>query len=500
MDTFRMLFRRFYQMLRQLSWPGAWSQYLDSILGSVDANPTKSVPQGLTAVAIVMILACVVGSPWLESPLASLITALVTRVSFFPLIGLAWQVRSQATDGWKDLRQERQMIAGLHRHTPTILATLLGDRQDAVARVAGRPVGHAPQPMGEILEAGQNLSAVVVLEEVRQRYVGGDDIRIEDLAATLRQHEGERLDPLLRSHELALALGFAGTLIGLIVQGFIAQNVARGGLFSQAFLMGSLLAVTTTLVGLLIAAYARAARWQVLQDFEPALSRVRQWLSFDILPACDARSRLVLDLSGVFEQTVEGFRETVWQMGADFRQTVKQMGQNLEARVEARTDHAINNIGDFTMNAIGAIRDHAASEMARAAEKMAEVTEDLRTQVSEPFQTEMGKLSATIKDAAHSISEGSNALSEGSNALKEITEQLSRELHRALREPGQLTRELQTARGEMTFVTSQLGTMAVKLDEMVPLLEQAAAQMSLSLANLYEKESRRTTDGRNSTR
>ncbi len=83
-----------------------------------------------------------------------------------------------------------------------------------------------------------------------------------------------------------------------------------------------MLKLTTTLVGFLIAAYARALQWRLLHGFEHVLGAVRQWLCFNILPTCDVRSRLIVDLGDIFGQTVEEFRVTVHLMGQELKATL----------------------------------------------------------------------------------------------------------------------------------------------------------------------------------
>ncbi len=462
---------------------------LDRLFGSLDSPPTWLGPGVLTAAAVVGIGICIGGVPIADSPhpLASFVVGLITVLSFVVLIGLAWRVWEQGKQSWESLRRERHVVANVRQHTRAIVAALQGDRRAVVARAEGRPTDEAVRSLGEIIGAEDTLSAIA-LDEVRQRYVGGDEVRLEDLTATLRHHEDAHLDPLRKLHELALALGFVGTLVGFAVQAFITQHVASAeGAFSHSFLLGIMLKLTTTLVGLLIAAYARALQWRLLQGFEHVLGAVRQWLCFDILPTCDARSRLIVDLGGIFGQTVEEFRGSVQQMsqalGSTLTTAATQAGAALAQSIQSTLD-------EFTERLRTQVSEPFRLEMGRFQTTVESVghtvldefTERLRTQVSEPFRLEMSRLQTTVESVGHTVLEGASA-------LQTTTARLSSELEHAIRIPGQLTRDLQTAASVMTDVVSQFDRVAQTVDRVGQQLDAAEAQINLSLDTLLGRES-----------
>lgn len=138
----------------------------------------------------------------------------------------------------------------------------------------------------------------VLLDEIGGRYIAGEPIVSGDLNAALQQHSEERLEQIWRYYEAALAVGFIGTLVGIVIQVVIAQSAGINGIFNSGFLNGGLLAVTTTLQGVFTAVYARWLRAKLQDEFEIMSMSLIDSARHHFIPVLgDEKAREMLDIT-----------------------------------------------------------------------------------------------------------------------------------------------------------------------------------------------------------
>jgi hypothetical protein len=407
-------------------------------------------PSLLSLVTLAAAVVCVVGAPW--SGWASFAVVFISLLALASLNALSWSVWMRGLRAWDELREERRMVAGLDTRAGALLDQIRADRQLALAENPGGGALAGPRPMGGLLGAKrESLLPIIALEEVRRRYVAGDDLRDEELACVFHDHAEARVRFLERASEHALVLGFVGTLSGFAVQGFIAQHFGSEGIFSQNFLTGSLLAITTTLIGLLVAVYARSLHARLLEGLDEVSSSIRRWLAYHVLPHCDAQSRAVLDLNAVFERTVKGFEAGVDRMTSLLEDEFKQ-GANV----------IVCKLAEFTER---------------------ELVRTLDERVSEPFRAGLLELRGAIDEAGR-------AVGEGCGALTRITGQFIVDLSETVHTPDQLNRDLQAASDVLAAVTRELARVLEKASEVTTNLDNAAGQVKLTLDHLWTADSR----------
>ena len=215
----------------------------------------------------------------------------------------------------------------------------------------------------------------------------------------------------------------------------------------------------TTLIGLVVAAYARGFHKQFLARLDAVSARVVRWLAYDVLPRCDEENRAVLDLNAVFEQTVRDFQACVDDVASALRE---------EFRKGAET--VVRALAEFTES---------------------ELTRTLRSRVSEPFHDQM-------RDLAHVIEEASRSVAEGCDALRELTVQFVVDLSDTIQTPDRLTRDLKSASDALAAVTRELGRVLEEASGVTGNLRDAARQLELTLDNLWKTESRLASAERSS--
>lgn len=115
---------------------------------------------------------------------------------------------------------------------------------------------------GEHEELPAESSIIYYLDQVAQRCATGEPPVLDELDDALVEYHERLLAGFQTGVQLSFAIGFLGTLTGAVVQTLIAQ----GSIMGAGFMTGSLLALTTTLVGLISAVFINRMLLNPLQD------------------------------------------------------------------------------------------------------------------------------------------------------------------------------------------------------------------------------------------
>ncbi len=393
--------------------------------------------------AVAMYL-CTVATPWQAS---TVVAGFILIKGFIPLLFLAWlayRVRSIALREWGRLDEDNRLLEILPSKTERLITLLENSRKLALGQATNATPGGAAPSIVNTLNMPEDSLITLALERVQQQYMAGETVSSESLIETVEERALDRVDPLQRYHEAALALGFAGTVLGLAVQGYFAQSFGGVGILSNAFLTGFMMATTSTFVGIIVAAYARILRSRLIQGLDRLCYRIACHLSFSVFPSCDPRTRSTIDLSNTFQVTVENFTLAVEAMAA-----------RLDKAIEDGVDKAIKRIEAYsTENFI----------------------EALQKNVVNPFARE-------VKEIGSSLTSGTQGIQSTTLMLARKTEDLKSALNGAIKVPGEVSKNMVDASAEMKGLIMDIEMVRHKFESVTGLMSSANEKLILSIAD-----------------
>jgi hypothetical protein len=386
---------------------------------------------------------CIMATPWKASPVVACFILLKGLVPLSLLAGLAYRVRSVANQEWKRLDEDSGFLATLPSRSKVI-----EEIQTARRRVLNE--ANPPHSEATFLNLPKECLIALALERVQQQYVAGEKVSLESVEQTIDEHALERAEPLQRFHELALALGFAGTVLGLAVQGYFAQSFSTVGILSNVFLTGFMMATTSTFVGIVVAAYARTLRSRLIQGLDQLRFAIVRHLSYEVLPSCDPESRAIIDLSDMFQGTVDRFAEQVDAMATKLDTTLSEAAGKVITRIEAS---ATNNF-----------------------------IEALKTQVLNRFERE-------VKEIGTSLTTGAQGIQSTTLMLSRKTDELKAALTVAAKLPGDVSRDMLDAGAEIKGLVRDIELVRQNFETLAGLLSSANQELILSISNARDMES-----------
>jgi len=282
-------------------------------------------------------------------------------------------------------------------------------------------------------------------QAIRERFLAGDSLRIADLTVLLQDQADSITRNLVRAAGWAVSIGFVGNILGLAIQAWLAQDFSGDGILSQKFLFGCLIALFTTVTGVLVAIYAHLIRSQFEGELDAICKIIRRFFSSHVLPQCDPATRQVAQIINGLDDIIEKFNKYL----ADLKPKIDaELAENIRIAVDD-----INSAFATTIN----------------------------TDLSRILREAMSPLYVEIKTSAQQMQETNNKLVETTqvftNELRQII-QSPKEMHEAQMEA---TIALKHAIGKLNDVATSAETVAGKL-------ENAAGQIALSLENIYAAE------------
>ncbi len=293
-----------------------------------------------------------------------------------------------------------------------------------------------------LLASGRSGLVAATESYVTQRFVAGEDLRLDALRDFLNERALDRVDPLQRDHELAFGIGLAGTVLGLGVQLFLAglqsESSAQVSVFSQTFLTGVVLKASSTFVGILVAAYARSLRWSLLEGYDRLVAQLEEFVGFRIAPLFTA----VRAERGDLGETLRGVIE-------ELKNTVGHIEIHLRTALYEAVERASEALGEK-------LKQTFASELA----------ESIQEQITKPFRTEVDRLKEAITRTGDAISENARGLRDGAREFQ-------KEFSETVRASFTISKELQDA-------SHVLERVAQKFEEVVEQAERVSTTLRAS--------------------
>jgi hypothetical protein len=410
---------------------------------------------GVAAAALVF---CAYGSPWSFSWQMG---ALVTSMSVVPIVylsRLAMRCRNEALYRLKSSLDERQFFDSRLMSNADHWRTLLRDSREN-ARLAAMGESARLPPLD--LPDGLSRDAMTWLQH---RYAAGESLCIDSLRDSLEGSALIRVDKLNRFFEQAFGWGVLGAILGLGAQVMVVQRMTEGGFLASGFMAGVVLKAAVSVVGATVAFYARSLRWRQLERYDELTGRLEEFVTTQI--GSLFRDAGIED--GDFGTALRDAAERIERMGKSLEERLPQLIGNVVMAAAAQVDNTASaiearlpgEISDAVMRGLSGIRGVIAEELGAA----------LRTNVTQPFRTEMIEMTNSVKSCTQSIQEASGkfrdsmnslerevraAISERETALRNVTETVNvlqtvpTALENVVREIRQSVREMEQYRGEL---------------------------------------------------
>ena len=302
-----------------------------------------------------------------------------------------------------------------------------------------------PDALGE-LDDGLPLKAVIT--ELRRSWAGGSPASGAELRGAMERAQAQLERPLLSLGDYAVAVGFLGSLLGILLQA-VATGTSSHEL--GGFLLGLVFAVTTTIQGLavrgVIQVYAERLRQEGDEGIEACLevlhTRVLPWLKEaqrPIIDLSDELARRAEELKAIFRGVHEGLVKAV-------AEAVAEGNQSFRAGVRASLVQVLNS------------------------------------GVSQPLTTQMGVLKDAIGEARASIDNAATRIERSGNIIGGSVEEAARVLQEAMAGPRSLKAELDVVLRAVETVASNTEFIASGAQE-AAVASQDAAQSFVATAML----------------
>jgi hypothetical protein len=294
-----------------------------------------------------------------------------------------------------------------------------------------------------IFEAPRKSNLTQKLEQyVSQRYVAGEDLRLDEVDKHLHEIALDQVQPLHRDHELAFLIGLAGTVLGLVVQISLMQS----SVLDKTFLTGVVVKACATLMGILVALYARSLRQRLLEDYDELVATLIQFTSFYIAPWFVEINSERAAVSEVLRRTIDEFKHTV-------------------DRVKTDLSDALATAVETASNALGKrLKETFATELA----------ESIREQITKPFHAEIERLRTAISQSGDSITDGVRGLKDGAREFKDEYSTLARastSMGTQLRDSGNVLKSL----------TDKFEELITQSDSVAQKLKESAGELALAV-------------------
>ena len=249
------------------------------------------------------------------------------------------------------------------------------------------------------------------------------------------------LEPLSRLELMAFGVGLSGTVAGLGLQVYIAQETARGGVLAQSFLMGVVVKAGTTLTGIIVAGYCRGMRWRLRRALGRLADALEQFAAVRVSPlfhsggsGATAGSALSLD---------------------DLRSALMQMAKVLGDRLEDAVREARRLLTEF------AVQDLATA---------------IRVNVAEPLQRELTASGGDMRRAAAGLQTSAAALRDG-------VEDFGRRISTAVADVAQINNQIGASSTAVTGLASAFARIVEQTQSAGTLMVQCAGELEAAIGN-----------------
>ncbi len=403
-------------------------------------KPGSLPPALIWITAFAAFVLCWAGSPWQASFAAGLTVTLLSAAPLTALVVLTSRSHRHGRRLWDQSAEEAAFVAaGLPGAAEEYRAKLRSSRRAAADAARG---GGSQLPAID----GDGLCAET-LRWVQHRYAGGEDLRCDSLRDFLGQVALAKVDPLQRYHEYAFCLGLLGTVAGLGAQVWVVQRMEQGDFFAGSFLTGVVLKAGVTVVGILVALYARDLRWQQLERYDRLAARLEAFVVAQVAPLFQEVRSERGEITEALRQAVDGFSTTV-----------KTMGEELEHKLLTAVDTAGDRMKIFATETLSSSMKRQIAdpfcEAVRGLNNAIGQTRDAVAESSGAFKTSMDGLKEEVAGALRSQSAADQLIKDNVAALRGLMKSLE-EVTGEIQKAGDLMRQY---RGELELAIDSVRT------------------------------------------
>ena len=411
---------------------------LQSQVSSTKLSP-RLVLLGLVVITVVALLVCVAVSPW-DSPARA---ALISALSAGPLGFLLYlSIRIYRTYERIHGQLNRDLDRCEYALLPTRAFSLKEQMRGARGASALMRDGNASTPVALSEPIRRSDLTRTTETYVLQRYVAGEDLRLDEIDKYLREAALDQVQPLQRDHELAFLAGIAGTVLGVVVQ----ISLMPGTVGDQTFLTGVVVKGCSTFVGVMVALYARDMRQRLLDDYDSLVEALVQYASFYLAPCFIDISTDRAAVSEVLRRTIE-----------DLKTTVERVKTNLSDALALAVQTASKDLGKK-------LKETFATELSEA----------IKEQITKPFHTEVEGLKTAISQSGESIAAGVRGLNEGTREFKQ-------EAHKLSQASNGMGGQLAEASNVLKFLTQKFEEIVGHADLVSEKLKESQRELALAI-------------------
>jgi hypothetical protein len=246
-------------------------------------------------------------------------------------------------------------------------------------------------------------------------------------------------------------LGFIGTLIGVILQVLLARTIGAGVLSSD-FMGGMLFAVTTTLQGVFTALYAYALRHRLLREMDGQLEETLRLVGVGLLPGLgDEDTRIAHDVAEILRASIDSLEQRFVAMS-------QHVGRTVAAALEGVPEAIAISVGKVLGDRLGDSVSNAVRQLEVA-------------------------VTTGVAALRQSLQSSDQALAKSSTTLERASDVIRTEIQTAVRTPGDLTRELQQSRHEVSQVATAFADIAAELRDAGAMLRQSDDELLVRARN-----------------
>ncbi len=291
----------------------------------------------------------------------------------------------------------------------------------------------------------------IVLQELRLGYVGNDTLDVGRLDAKLRHRAMSALGPISGRQTIAFMVGLLGTVLGLLIQLFIAQGEGSSVLFEDGFFNGVLMSATTTVQGIVTALYIRFQVSHLETRYEDL-----------IVSLTDVFRRLFVPrLGGSAQSELDRF--------------VDRFSEELDRHLQRHTDRLTEKLGEFLQQIAGQIETAVRVGVTDATSGLREA---------------MKLIEADVKQTERALKAGTDALGIQIDRLVGQPDAASDRLLKNLALAERTARSLEDIANQVRAMTGSFDAVADQMTLPATATEGVSPQVASDLQQLVEERDR----------
>jgi len=336
---------------------------------------------------------------------------------------------------------KRNMVASIRRAQESVARASLRSGVMSDAEALPEPFDIRPAIEAVLQSQTSQWNAVVsAMQDVGLRCVSREELDLSRVEATLETLSLQRQAGFDRAAMLVLRIGFGGSLAGIVGQTFIAGYQSAANLLAGSFLIGILVAGTTTIQGLLVYLFIEHLRARseaaARHIGAQALVYARQFIlpSFNDVPNDPVQVKNIVE--GAVDRLVELLEQTVERLNASMGSAVGDAaGEGRQLIREALSTALGEHLLDPTKAIMAELRQHLIETrqgLEATAQQMLITSEQLAQSAQARFEAP-DVVVAAVRSAAVNLREAANAFALNSERLEQSSGNLADNLREASR-------------------------------------------------------------------